>query len=981
MKNRANEENREMVLNNTVQIKHHSDELTKAAKEAKEIPAWVVAKVYEATTSMSNATHYLDGTTKMKQGGRLFSKRDLLFRFPNKTYSKVVDEGRITFTNKSKSKEKITFKEKRKGLYVIDRQGIGWSWKMVDGGMVERRYRILSPDGFDISFDKTYSIDEILPAFEEFKNRYKAQGYYSTSNRERINLDDLQDYCTLVEYDESEEEFGKGGGVKSDLNKITVYKTKFPTTTSLRNAVMSIDRDLFGEQRYNLNMREQSFREDNEGKFEIEVYVKDGMSYSKNLSSLKQILSKKLSNDFVVHEVKDKNPKLNLKVITLSKKSKMSKGGVIKNITEQLDELGVKYTLSKSKVRLFDEIIKPIGKDDIFYNKFDRIIDLYNLEGVVKTKMATGGGVGEIPTLFYTNNGKRYLIEDKEEAEYLKEKNPNWFSTAASMEFEPQLSNWFREFQKSKKYKSTFDGLQLWRAFRDYLQKENKLVIFDELYPPTKIPENLYEYRQKMRYFLRELNEAESSKKLKRYKEVLKEREDYFTNTRKSWYQELSKAEASGNLRRYEELKKLVYEAFFENGGKITKSGEIGSKLKEAAITAKNRLKIAYLRAKRYFENTNDKDRYKVIEKGDRHYNEIGIAMNGIEKDTKGKSFVTLTFKKGVNTYGIDEVEKIYETGGSMMTHGGNTKTGYINDRDSMYHGKNCFVCSHNGPEMMVEIMLKGKMKKIPLNAEKFEPIKTYEEGGSVKIVNQNIKFDKNRYKGIFGDFDKDGVVNIDDAFPTNKKRKARVEQIELAPIIEKLITLKNKLDGSMNSAVDELREKSPKSANIYARTKTPYSIIKKLIDKRLLDEKKGLTDLIGTTIAVDTYSELVDLKKKIENGLLGTVVSVDDFYSHPNAGYMAYHYIIKTEDGFLVEVQLKTKRMKSLNEISHEFYKKGNLNAENFLQLTKLTHFADMGDEEYIKKYNYLMKRKSLLRMLLTGEKKINLKSEKLIG
>jgi ppGpp synthetase/RelA/SpoT-type nucleotidyltranferase len=355
--------------------------------------------------------------------------------------------------------------------------------------------------------------------------------------------------------------------------------------------------------------------------------------------------------------------------------------------------------------------------------------------------------------------------------------------------------------------------------------------------------------------------------------------------------------------------------------------------------------------------------------------------MNGVEKDKKGKSFVTLTFKKGVSTYGIDEVEEIYDTGGSMMTHGGNTKTGYINDRDSMYHGKNCFVCSHNGPEMMVEIMLKGKMKKIPLNAEKFEPIKTYEEGGAVKIVNKNIKFDKARYKGIFGDFDKDGVVNIDDAYPTNKKKKNTVEPVELAPIIEKLITLKNKLDNSMYKAVDELKEKSPKTANIYARTKTPYSIIKKLIDKRLLDEKKGLTDLIGTTIAVDSYQELIDLKKKIESGLLGTVVSVDDFYSNPNAGYMAYHYIIKTDEGYMVEVQLKTKRMKALNEISHEFYKKGNLDGDNFLEITKLTHYADMGDEEYIKKYDYLMKRKSLLRMLLTGEKKINLKSEKLIG
>lgn len=63
-------------------------------------------------------------------------------------------------------------------------------------------------------------------------------------------------------------------------------------------------------------------------------------------------------------------------------------GQVIQNITKQLDELGVKYKLSKSKVRIFDEIIKPINKEDSFYDKFDSIIDLYNLQGVVKTKTA-----------------------------------------------------------------------------------------------------------------------------------------------------------------------------------------------------------------------------------------------------------------------------------------------------------------------------------------------------------------------------------------------------------------------------------------------------------------------------------------------------------------------------------------------------------------------------------------------------------------
>ena len=108
------------------------------------------------------------------------------------------------------------------------------------------------------------------------------------------------------------------------------------------------------------------------------------------------------------------------------KTDKMGKGGEIKNITKQLDELGVKYTLSKSKVRLFDEIIKPIDKNDSFYNKFNRIIDLYNLQGVVKTKMEMGGEVDRTKRknkTFYDliwddgDDMKNFTTENKIEAE------------------------------------------------------------------------------------------------------------------------------------------------------------------------------------------------------------------------------------------------------------------------------------------------------------------------------------------------------------------------------------------------------------------------------------------------------------------------------------------------------------------------------------------------------------------------------------
>jgi hypothetical protein len=60
-------------------------------------------------------------------------------------------------------------------------------------------YDLLSPDGFSISPDKVYkTLDEVEPAFEQWKKRYERQGYYS-SNNGRIHLDDLADEMQLIE--------------------------------------------------------------------------------------------------------------------------------------------------------------------------------------------------------------------------------------------------------------------------------------------------------------------------------------------------------------------------------------------------------------------------------------------------------------------------------------------------------------------------------------------------------------------------------------------------------------------------------------------------------------------------------------------------------------------------------------------------------------------------------------------------------------
>lgn len=216
-----------------------------------------------------------------------------------------------------------------------------------------------------------------------------------------------------------------------------------------------------------------------------------------------------------------------------------------------------------------------------------------------------------------------------------------------------------------------------------------------------------------------------------------------------------------------------------------------------------------------------------------------------------------------------------------------------------------------------------------------------------INIVNKGDKFNKAKYEGALGDYDKDGLANIDDANPYIKENKPRkVESIELAKTFEKLLTLKNKLDETMDITIGELDTIAPKGALIYARTKTPYSILKKLVEKRLLDKKRGLTDLVGTTIVVDDLKDLRKVDKAINNGDIGKVVEREDMYESPKGGYRAIHYLVEV-DGYIVEVQLKTKRQKAINEESHEPYKKGTLNAEYLLYVTDLANKADKGNRK----------------------------------
>lgn len=58
--------------------------------------------------------------------------------------------------------------------------------------------------------------------------------------------------------------------------------------------------------------------------------------------------------------------------------------------------------------------------------------------------------------------------------------------------------------------------------------------------------------------------------------------------------------------------------------------------------------------------------KFIVEKKGDRHFNEVGVAEYGIQKDSKGVDYITLFFDKGVSTYSMEDVQEIFEEGGKL---------------------------------------------------------------------------------------------------------------------------------------------------------------------------------------------------------------------------------------------------------------------------------------------------------------------------
>ena len=58
-----------MIDSQTIEARHHVEELSKILTKKNKIEPWVVARMERATTDLSDVTHYLEGKKMAKGGG------------------------------------------------------------------------------------------------------------------------------------------------------------------------------------------------------------------------------------------------------------------------------------------------------------------------------------------------------------------------------------------------------------------------------------------------------------------------------------------------------------------------------------------------------------------------------------------------------------------------------------------------------------------------------------------------------------------------------------------------------------------------------------------------------------------------------------------------------------------------------------------------------------------------------------------------
>ena len=111
---------------------------------------------------------------------------------------------------------------------------------------------------------------------------------------------------------------------------------------------------------------------------------------------------------------------------------------------KQLDALGVKYELG-NEFKPFKTIYKPTGQSDEFYDKFEDIVDLFNLKGVVKSSMNEANGF---------KSGKEFINIKLQKYPKAIAKINQLISMVGESNFTMEMAEWIFDFFNNASYES-----------------------------------------------------------------------------------------------------------------------------------------------------------------------------------------------------------------------------------------------------------------------------------------------------------------------------------------------------------------------------------------------------------------------------------------------------------------------------------------------------------------------------------------------
>jgi len=225
-------------------------------------------------------------------------------------------------------------------------------------------------------------------------------------------------------------------------------------------------------------------------------------------------------------------------------------------------------------------------------------------------------------------------------------------------------------------------------------------------------------------------------------------------------------------------------------------------------------------------------------------------------------------------------------------------------------------------------------------------------KGGNAKALVLNKEF-------LLGDFDKDGLLNIDDKLPF-KKSNETVEETKLSDSLFKVDkefmnnqNKTNKILKDFRKIVAELKGQSINETrnSIDGRAKSPISLLNKSVNIGIVE----LTDKIGARYIGKNYDDLSQVRGEVLKHY--TLIEQRDYYHdlRPD-GYKGIHLIVKDRKNNVFEIQLNSERIRRISEFNHELYKTG---ASQFTRLIKLAERADNGEPYALKTYNKLTDKK----------------------